>query len=273
MIDASEFSNANEAGRSVFISYSRSDLHTVRPLAAQLRKIGVQTWVDLEDLRPGERWKNAIDEALASSTAMVYCLSPLTLESAWTSVELKAALNRNMPIIPVMVQPLEIAALPPELQSRQIYDMAKHPAVQAIDMTARDIAKELGLDVAACSLNSDEFDGPQVLVLHFGQLPDIDALVPRMKWVSIAGTQITPWPVRALTASQLLDIEQQLEQASHAMICVSNQTHLPMANLLIGSVAARLGPRRLTIVEDAGGQILKLAADAVSAYHLSIDRT
>ena len=39
----------------LFFSYSRANLLVVRSVAAELRRLGHRTWIDLEDLRPGER--------------------------------------------------------------------------------------------------------------------------------------------------------------------------------------------------------------------------
>ncbi len=44
---------ADLATRSVFISYSRADLGPVRAMALALRRSGLRTWMDLDDLRPG----------------------------------------------------------------------------------------------------------------------------------------------------------------------------------------------------------------------------
>ena len=64
--------------------------------------------------------------------------------------------------------------------------------------------------------------------------------------------------------SQLSDIERELEEASHAIISVSDHSQVVPAHLLIGTVAARLGPRRLTIVEVTGERILKPAAETIA---------
>ena len=72
---------ADPATKSVFISYSRADLGLVRALTLALRRSGLRTWMDLDDLRPGQRWKDAIGSALEAADAMVFCLSALSLES------------------------------------------------------------------------------------------------------------------------------------------------------------------------------------------------
>ena len=126
--------------RSVFISYSRADLDAVRPLARALRRTGLRTWLDLDDLRPGERWKEAIVNALTAADAMVFCVSSLSLDSAWTSVELQRALALAIPVIPVAMEPLDLGALPEALRERQVCDMSRHPPRHAAVLTAREIA-------------------------------------------------------------------------------------------------------------------------------------
>eukprot|EP01031_Cornospumella_fuschlensis_P052996 gene52996-64740_t len=104
----------------LFLSYSRGNLLMVRALAAELRRMGHRTWMDLENLRPGERWRDAIERALVDCTAMVYCISRLSVASAWTSVELRAALARGVPVIPVMIDAVVMDELPAELQALQM---------------------------------------------------------------------------------------------------------------------------------------------------------
>ena len=99
--------------RRVFISYSRADIRHVWAIASALRHEGVETWLDFEDLKPGERWKDAIEAALARADLMLFCVSPNSVESAWTSVELKLALENAVPILPLIVHRVAIEALPP----------------------------------------------------------------------------------------------------------------------------------------------------------------
>jgi len=62
-----------------------------------------------------------------------------------------------------------------------------------------------------------------------------------------------------------------VEGCGIAVIAVSEPGHIAAASHLIGLVAARLGPRRLTIIEPASDGLLKAVAGAVSAYHISCD--
>jgi hypothetical protein len=41
----------------VFVSYARTDRDQVRRVADELRKLGVETWVDSERLAAGDSWE------------------------------------------------------------------------------------------------------------------------------------------------------------------------------------------------------------------------
>ena len=130
---------------SVFLSYSRADLAPVRALAMALRRHGLKTWLDLDDLQPGQRWKEAIGAALAGADAMVFCLSALSLESAWTEVEIGKALALGLPIIPVAIEPVDLGALPAALHDLHVHDMSRHPPRAAAALTAQGIAGAMGV--------------------------------------------------------------------------------------------------------------------------------
>jgi len=128
----------------LFFSYSRGNLVVVRSVAAELRRLGYRTWLDLENLRPGERWRDAIERALAASDAMVFCLSRLSIESAWTSVELEAARRRGLPVVPLNVDGVAIDTLPPALQSLHVLTMSEFAPDQAPRRAAQSIARSVG---------------------------------------------------------------------------------------------------------------------------------
>lgn len=129
--------------KSVFISYSRADLAQVRPLAMALRRSGIATWMDLDDLQPGQRWKDAIGAALLAADAMVFCISRLSLDSAWTGVEIGRARALAKPVIPVAMESIDGLHLPDSLADLHVHDMSRHPPRHAAALTARGIAGTL----------------------------------------------------------------------------------------------------------------------------------
>jgi hypothetical protein len=74
--------------RKVFVSYAREDLEEfVWPLVQRLAEEGIPLWIDKQEIRPGDLWPLAIEEALDSCHCMVLCLSPHAGKSHWVREE------------------------------------------------------------------------------------------------------------------------------------------------------------------------------------------
>jgi hypothetical protein len=129
----------------VFISYSRADLRYVENLAREFRCAGITTWVDVENLQPGDRWEPAIRAAIRSSQAFVFCISPLSVASGNTFTELNAALSLGLIIFPLMIEPTPIDSLPEALRQRQIVQLFRDPPSIAAKRAAIQLARLLGL--------------------------------------------------------------------------------------------------------------------------------
>ena len=63
----------------VFISYVRADADKVDRLALDLYRHGIDAWTD-RDLRPGQRWKFTIRQAIRQGAAFLACFSPEVFE-------------------------------------------------------------------------------------------------------------------------------------------------------------------------------------------------
>lgn len=59
----------------VFISYAREDVATAKRLHAALKRVGLEPWLDIEDLQPGDIWKDAIVHAIEQSSFFLALLS------------------------------------------------------------------------------------------------------------------------------------------------------------------------------------------------------
>ena len=239
----------DEAPR-VFISYSRAEWRHVQDLAKKLRHFGVKTWVDIENLKPGDHWKNAISEALDSSRAMIFCVSPLSIDSPWTSRELQSAEARGLTIIPVILEPVPIEQLPPQLAEVQIYDMSKYPQQFAAMATAREISKTLGI-----SLPDEEgwkpgnLDAYDALVVVFGEssTPIPENTIHKICPITISTTKRRH--VSSIEASDLSDLLTDMLLARWTVLVVSANASRNEANLLIGASAAQLKFSRLAVLE------------------------
>lgn len=88
----------------IFISYSRKDTQIADSLARDLTSVGVDVWMDREDIEVGERWSTAIQNALETAQAMVLVLSPDSMSSSNVEDEFTYFLDNNKPIVPIMVR-------------------------------------------------------------------------------------------------------------------------------------------------------------------------
>jgi TIR domain len=59
----------------VFISYARPDAKAARRLAARLRQLDFEVWIDSASLSAGDDWRAAISTAIRNADAVVICLS------------------------------------------------------------------------------------------------------------------------------------------------------------------------------------------------------
>ena len=98
-----------------FISYAREDADFAMALASDLRKAGVNIWLDRFDIPVGHNWPRAVQQALDSSGRFIIILSPVSVESQNVSAELDFALDEGKEVFPVLYKacrrPFRIRAL------------------------------------------------------------------------------------------------------------------------------------------------------------------
>lgn len=92
----------------VFISHSHEDKQIVSRITDDLRKHGIQVWLDEDLISPGEQWADKISEAFENSNAILVIISHNTAESRWQTSEIAFAVatQRRDPskrIIPVLI--------------------------------------------------------------------------------------------------------------------------------------------------------------------------
>lgn len=80
---------------SCFISYSNEDLLFASRLYKDLRAEGVQCWFAPQDLRIGDRIRNAIDESIRLHDKLLLVLSGHSILSHWVEAEVESALARE----------------------------------------------------------------------------------------------------------------------------------------------------------------------------------
>jgi len=104
------------ARRSVFVSYARSDLAQVKPLARLLRAAGVVVFHDEENIAFGDDWAERLVEAISRAERVLVFWSRNSAASEWVRREYQAALAKGCRVVPIL---LDDTALPPDLSKLQ----------------------------------------------------------------------------------------------------------------------------------------------------------
>jgi hypothetical protein len=105
-----------EDKQQIFLSYAYEDRERVSEISEELTKAGYQTWMDVENLLPGQDWDNAIKDALRASDFVFIFLSKNSItKQRYLQKEIKSALRlaEEKPegkfyIIPVKLEDVEL---------------------------------------------------------------------------------------------------------------------------------------------------------------------
>lgn len=113
----------------VFLCYNKRDTPGVRRIAQQLRRTGLQVWLDEEQLRPGFPWQRALEEAIEGISAVAVFVGPSGI-GPWQREELEAYLRqfvlRGCPVIPVLLENCpDVPKLPGFLAGRTWVDFRR----------------------------------------------------------------------------------------------------------------------------------------------------
>lgn len=102
-----------------FLSYARKDKEQIRLLFDALLARGIDLWLDLEDIRGGTVWMDALLTAIQNCHNFIYCLSEASIESPYCQAELAHALRLNKRIIPVLVKDIHPDRCPQPIRELQ----------------------------------------------------------------------------------------------------------------------------------------------------------
>jgi hypothetical protein len=120
----------------VFLSHSSRDKRFVRKLAADLRDMGHEPWLDEWSLKVGECIVAGVEHAISDADFVVLVLSPNAVESGWVDREWKAKYwseveaRRNF-VLPVLHRDCKIPTL---LKTRKYADFRKAYATGLVDL-------------------------------------------------------------------------------------------------------------------------------------------
>jgi hypothetical protein len=106
----------------VFISYAREDRGFVQALTERLRRAGVNTWTDLDEIMPGAEWEQAINRGIGAASALIYVASRHAVQSRWMDYEVVAFNDTNRRIFPIVLDEEGAQRMPLALRSIQWVD-------------------------------------------------------------------------------------------------------------------------------------------------------
>ena len=70
----------NEQKPKIFLSYAREDMGVAKQLHNDLKRYGLDVWLDTESLLPGDRWKDKIQDAIENSNYFISLLSTRSIK-------------------------------------------------------------------------------------------------------------------------------------------------------------------------------------------------
>ena len=118
----------------VFISYSRSDLWTMRFIQQLLSKHGINVWSD-EKMEPGTpSWQSAIGDAIEACLAVVVIFSETAKDSQWVREELNYAKLHEKEILPLLAAGNETSAIPFGYSATQYIDIRPKADIELAEM-------------------------------------------------------------------------------------------------------------------------------------------
>ena len=78
----------------IFLSYAREDMDMAKDLYSNLKRYGLDVWLDTESLLPGDSWKDKIQHAIENSNYFIALLSSRSVnKKRFVQKQLKTALD------------------------------------------------------------------------------------------------------------------------------------------------------------------------------------
>jgi hypothetical protein len=131
-------------GFDVFISYNQRDKGWASKFAKELEAQGVHAWFDEAEIAIGDRYGDAVADALRAAKVVAVVIGPNYVASPSSAFELGAAVGGDKRIIPIVTEPSEHMALPSLLRERK---WLKEPSPQAAGKAVADVVRASGAPI------------------------------------------------------------------------------------------------------------------------------
>jgi hypothetical protein len=114
----------------IFLIYAHGDKEMVRKLHQRLIRDGINAWLDMQNLQPGQDWQHTIRRAILHSDLVLVCLTRgFDKQPGYRHEELKIALQKaklledeNIFIIPVRLEECKMPATLSHLHRVDIFE-------------------------------------------------------------------------------------------------------------------------------------------------------
>lgn len=92
----------------LFVSYASADRETAWPIVERVEELGVEVWIDRDDLRPGQAWAGAIVRAIKSVAKVCLMCSAESFRSDHVRREIYLADKYKKALVPVRLDGAEM---------------------------------------------------------------------------------------------------------------------------------------------------------------------
>jgi hypothetical protein len=133
---------------SVFISYSRRDTHEVEALHGALAERGIEVYLDRMDISAGEEWQSRLGSLIASADAIVFVMSPDSVNSQTCAWELNECERLGKQIIPFMVRHVSDDRVPSAIRKLNYIVVDENRGAAAFLEATTKLERVLKADVA-----------------------------------------------------------------------------------------------------------------------------
>lgn len=107
----------------VFISYASKDSNAANTIADKCKNLGLDVWIDSNEIEAGEKWRDKIESAIRSCDVVVIIISKDALSSDWVNKEWSIICEEkwSRPKISILPIKLDNTITPPFLSNYNEY--------------------------------------------------------------------------------------------------------------------------------------------------------
>jgi CHASE2 domain-containing sensor protein len=111
--------NANNLMTQVFLCYADKDRELMEKIAKTLMRESFTVWTNKTDIKSGEEFEKAIERGIEEADNVVSLISSDSLQSEYCQRELSLAFSLNKPIIPLLVEDIDVNLIPSQIRTLQ----------------------------------------------------------------------------------------------------------------------------------------------------------